>query len=264
MSRIQTKFAELKSKGRCGLVTFITAGDPDVNTSQTILNDLANSGADFIELGMPFSDPMADGPIIQMASSRALKGHMTVDQTLQMVKSFRSNDPKTPIILMGYYNPIYNYGPERFAEKAFESGVDGVIVVDLPPEEDHEFHDPARDAGLDLIRLITPTTDDDRLKTIISGASGFLYYVSITGVTGTESPQADQLRSRIEHIRNFTELPIAIGFGIKTERDASEMSQICDAIVIGSSIVEIIAGIPKGLTEIQDVSSKVKKYVSAL
>lgn len=268
MNRIAQRFADLKSQNRAGLVTFITAGDPDLDASQTVLNALPQSGSDFIELGMPFSDPMADGPAIQMASQRALTSGASMKRTLEMVRSFRVNDTKTPVILMGYYNPIYIYGTKRFALDAKESGVDGLIVVDLPPEEDHELRDPAHDAGLDIIRLVTPTTDDDRLETILDGAGGFLYYVSITGVTGTASADLEQLRPRLDHIRSKTDLPIAVGFGIKTPQDAQAMSRVADAVVVGSAIVNTIAAIPQSSTaeakEIQNVSGQVKALADAL
>ena len=264
MSRIAKRFAELKEKNKTGLVTFITAGDPDREQSQEILNALPANGADLIELGMPFSDPMADGPAIQASSQRALAANSSMVQTLEMVKSFRVNDTETPLILMGYYNPIYTYGTARFAREAKESGVDGLIIVDLPPEEDQEFHDPANDVGLDLIRLVTPTTDDKRLQTILSGASGFLYYVAIAGVTGTASADVNQLKPRLDHLREKTDLPIAIGFGIKTPDDAAAMAQIGDAIVVGSSIVEVIAQMQDGSANVQDVSNKIKSISAAL
>jgi len=264
MSRIAQRFTELKKQDRTGLVTFITAGDPDLETSQAILNDLPRHGADIIEIGMPFSDPMADGPAIQLASQRALKAGATLKKTLQMVESFRVTDPQTPIVLMGYFNPIYAYGTERFALDAKESGVDGLIIVDLPPEEDHELRAPAADAGLDLIRLITPTTDEARLGTILEGASGFLYYVSIAGVTGTAKADAAQLRPRLEQIRKRTALPIAVGFGIKTPQDAASLHRVADAVVVGSAIVNTIAGIQTGSKTIHDVNEQVKALSAAL
>ncbi len=264
MSRIADRFADLKKRPRAGLITFITACDPDRKTSQAILNDLPKNGADIIEIGMPFSDPMADGPAIQLSSRRALNAGASMKNTLQMVRSFRVTDAKTPVVLMGYFNPIYAYGTERFANDARESGVDGLIVVDLPPEEDQELSDPARDAGLDLIRLVTPTTDDDRLKTILAGASGFLYYVSIAGVTGTMRADAEQLRPRLDHLRKMTSLPVAVGFGIKTPQDAASMSRIADAVVVGSTIVETIAGIAGGAKTPQDVAAQVQTLAKAL
>lgn len=264
MSRITRRFTDLKAQKRAGLITFITAGDPDGQTSQAILNDLPKSGADIIEIGMPFSDPMADGPAIQLASQRALKAGAGMKKTLQMVKSFRVTDTQTPVILMGYFNPIYAYGTARFVKDAKESGVDGLIVVDLPPEEDQELCDPAREADIDLIRLVTPTTDDERLKTILAGASGFLYYVSITGVTGTGRADAEQLRPRLDHLRQFTDLPLAVGFGIKTPDDAAAMGRVADAVVVGSAIVGTVAGIAKGVNTVQDVGAQVRALASSL
>ena len=264
MNRIDKKFAELKQAGRKGLVTFITAGDPDRETSQAILNGLAQSGADFTELGMPFTDPMADGPAIQMASNRALEGGACMTRTLEMVREFRKADSDTPIILMGYFNPIYIYGTARFAQDAAEAGVDGLIVVDLPPEEDLELNSPARNSGLAIIRLIAPTTTPERLDTILDGASGFLYYVSITGVTGTASADTVQVANHIASIRQKTNLPIAIGFGIKTPDDATQMARIGDAVVVGSAIVGTIAGIQQQARTVQDVEEQVKALASAL
>lgn len=264
MTRIAKRFDQLKSENRTGLVTFISAGDPDRETSQTILNRLAQSGADFIELGMPFSDPMADGPAIQEASNRALKAGANMNQTLEMVRAFRAHDDETPIILMGYFNPIYIYGTDRFAFDAKESGVDGLIVVDLPPEEDSELNGPARNANLDMIRLVTPTTDAARLDTILEGASGFLYYVSITGVTGTASADTDQVARHIDTLREKTNLPIAIGFGIKTPDDVKQMGRISDAVVVGSAIVNQIGQIPAGAKTVQDIETQVQTLAAAL
>ncbi len=264
MNRIAKRFHDLKQQNRAGLVTFITAGDPDRETSQTILNDLPKNGADIIEIGMPFSDPMADGPAIQLASQRALKAHANMVQTLEMVRSFRVTDTQTPIVLMGYFNPIYTYGTQRFISDAKESGVDGLIIVDLPPEEEQELSGPAHEAGIDLIRLVTPTTDDDRLETILKGASGFLYYVSITGITGTASANVAQLRPRLDHLRKKTDLPIAIGFGIKTPQDAAEMARLGDAVVVGSSIVSTIAEVSEGVKTVQDVAAQVRDLADAL
>lgn len=264
MNRIEKTFRGLKAQNRKALIPFITAGDPDRETSQRILNALPQYGADLIEIGMPFTDPMADGPAIQMASRRALDAGASMAQTLEMVKSFRVTDTKTPVILMGYFNPVYVYGTDRFVEKAKDCGVDGLIIVDLPPEEDYELSDPVHDAGLDLIRLITPTTNEARLETVLNGASGFLYYVSITGVTGTASADMEQVGPHIAMIRQKTDLPVAIGFGIKTPRDVAMMAKIADASVVGSAIVNIIAQVHDGSATVQDVLSCVKSLSAPL
>ncbi len=263
-NRIAQRFADLKRQDRAGLITFITAGDPDRETSAAILSALSESGADLIELGMPFSDPMADGQTIQQASQRALSAAANMAQTLSMVRSWRENDPQTPLILMGYYNPIYTYGTDRFAKEASESGVDGVIIVDLPPEEDAPFRDAAAETGLDLIRLITPTTTDERLATILDGASGFLYYVSITGITGTASADPAQIGPRLDHLRQTADLPVAVGFGIRTPADTAAMSRVSDAVVVGSAIVETIGEIAAGRKTVQDVSEQVQALAVAL
>lgn len=238
MTRIDKKFAALKAENKKGLVTFITAGDPSIDQSATILRTLPQSGADFIEIGMPFTDPMADGPAIQDSSLRALKNGMNLKGVLKMLTEFRETNQETPVILMGYFNPIYAYGIEDFMTDAAKAGADGLIIVDLPPEEDEELRLPATKAGLDLIKLVTPTTNDERLKTVIEHASGFLYYVSITGVTGTKSANIDEVGKHIAHIKTQTNLPVAVGFGIKTPIDAANMSKIADAVVVGSSIVQ--------------------------
>ena len=240
MSRIKTTFSKCKSEGRKALITFITAGDPDKRTSQEVLKSLPAAGADIIELGMPFADPGADGPVIQLANQRALKSGANMNQTLDMVRTFRVKNKDTPIVLMGYFNPLLAYGLERFTQDASEAGVDGLIIVDLPPEEDKDLRNHCNNTGLDLIRLITPTTDETRLPTLLEGVSGFLYYVSITGVTGAAKPDLNALKPHIETIREHTDLPIAVGFGIKTPADAAHMSQICDGVVVGSAIVNTI------------------------
>lgn len=240
MSRIEKTFAALKSENKKGLVTFMTAGDPNAEKSLSILESLPHSGADIIEIGVPFTDPMADGPAVQDSSLRALEGGMSLKGVLKMVTAFRKNNTDTPIVLMGYFNPIYAYGTADFVNDAAAAGVDGLIIVDLPPEEDAELRIPATKAGLDLIKLVTPTTNDDRLQTVIEHASGFLYYVSITGVTGTKSANIDEVGKHIAHIKTQTNLPIAVGFGIKTPEDAANMSKIADAVVVGSSIVNNI------------------------
>lgn len=240
MSRISKRFEKLKAEGKKGLVTFVTAGDPDEATSQSIIESLPAAGADFIEIGMPFSDPMADGPAIQDSSLRALNKGMNLKNVLQLLKNFRGHDVETPVILMGYFNPIYKYGCEDFVADAADAGADGLIVVDLPPEEDEELRVPAKAAGLDFIKLLTPTTKGTRLDTVLANASGFLYYVSIAGVTGTKSANIDEVGSHIKDIKAKTDLPIVIGFGIKTPEDAGNMSKIADGVVVGSAIVENI------------------------
>ena len=238
-SRVERRFAALKAEGRGGLVTFLTAGDPDEATSYEILKGLPEAGADLIELGMPFSDPMADGPAIQASSLRALNAGMTLRKTLAMAKRFRAEvDAETPLILMGYYNPIYSYGVEAFLKDALEAGVDGVIVVDLPPEEDDEFCVPALAAGLHFIRLATPTTDDKRLPKVLSNTSGFVYYVSITGITGTASAATTSVGDAVARLKRHTELPVAVGFGIKTPEQAREIAEVADAAVVGSALVD--------------------------
>ncbi|HWY63028.1 MAG TPA: tryptophan synthase subunit alpha [Rhizomicrobium sp.] len=241
MSRLGSRFAELKASGRKAFVPFISAGDPDLETSFAILEKLPGAGADVIELGMPFSDPMADGPAVQASSLRALKSGASMTRTLEMVKKFRKADGKTPIVLMGYFNPIHAYGTARFIRDAAAAGADGLIVVDLPPEEDEVLRLPARAQGLNIIRLATPTSDAARLVKILDGASGFLYYVSIAGITGTKTFDAGQVRSAVARIRKATSLPIAVGFGVKTPEQAGEIAGIADAVVVGSAIVAHIA-----------------------
>ena len=241
MSRIAARFAALKKQNRAAFVSFVTAGDPDGETTTALLEKLPAAGVDLIELGVPFSDPMADGPAIQAASQRALKSGMTLVKVLELVRRFRKSDTKTPIVLMGYYNPIHKYGTARFAKDAAEAGVDGLITVDLPPEEDEVLRIPAASHGLDIVRLATPTTNDARLKTILDGASGFLYYVSITGVTGTKSFAEDDVRAAILRLQGATVLPCAVGFGIKTPERAAAIAKFADAAVVGSAIVERMA-----------------------
>ncbi len=238
--RIRKRFAGLKAQGRSGLVTFITAGDPDLETSRKILNGLPAAGADLIELGMPFSDPMADGPAIQLANLRALANGITLVKTLGMVAEFRKEDGETPIILMGYYNPVHCYGSRRFIDDAINAGVDGLIVVDLPPEEDDELCHPCMTAGLDWIRLTTPTSDETRLKKILRNSSGFVYHVSIAGITGTRSAALADIKSALNRIRTRTTLPIAVGFGLKTRDQIREMASVADAAVVGSALVETV------------------------
>ena len=237
-ARIEKRFAALAAAGRAGLVTFITAGDPDRATSAAILAGLPAAGADVIELGMPFTDPMADGPAIQAAGLRALKSGQTMVRTLELVRRFRETEPDTPIVLMGYYNPIFIYGVDRFLADAVTAGVDGLIIVDLPPEEDVELCLPALAAGVNFIRLATPTTDDARLPTVLQNTSGFLYYVSITGITGAGSADDAAVTEAVARLKRHTDLPIAVGFGIKTPEQAAAVARHADAAVVGSAIVE--------------------------
>ncbi|WP_439816561.1 tryptophan synthase subunit alpha [Zavarzinia sp. CC-PAN008] len=241
MSRIAARFAKLKQEGRAGLVTFVMSGDPTPADSTALVNGLARAGADLIELGMPFTDPMADGPAIQAAGLRALKAGATLRKTLDQVRAFRVVDQDTPIVLMGYYNPIYRYGTEAFVAAAREAGVDGLIVVDLPPEEDAELCLPARAGGLDFIRLATPTTDDKRLPTVLRNTSGFIYYVSITGITGSGSADADSVAAAVGRLKAHTDLPVAVGFGIKTPDQARATAAHADAAVVGSALIDHIA-----------------------
>ncbi|MGF1446774.1 MAG: tryptophan synthase subunit alpha [Pikeienuella sp.] len=240
MSRIETKMAELKAEGRAAFVAYIMAGDPTPATSAEILAGLPGAGVDIVELGLPFTDPMADGPAIQLAGQRALKGGQTLACTLQMARDFRAGDARTPLILMGYYNPIYSMGVGPFLEAAAEAGVDGLIVVDLPPEEDAELCLPARARGLDFIRLATPTTDDARLPKVIANTSGFVYYVSITGITGAAVAEAAAVAPEVARIRAASGLPVCVGFGVKTPERAAEIAKVADGVVVGSAIVERI------------------------
>jgi len=241
VSRIERRFAALRAEGRAGLVIYLTAGDPDPDTSLALFQGLAGAGADLIEIGMPFSDPMADGPAIQAAGQRALKRGTNLRSTLALVRTLRQRDQDTPYVLMGYYNPIYRYGAEAFARDAVAAGVDGTIVVDLPPEEDEELAVPARREGLDIVRLATPTSDEARLPAIVTHASGFLYYVAITGITGTRSAAAADVRGAVLRLRRFTQLPIAVGFGIKNPAQAAEVAKAADAAVVGSALVDRLA-----------------------
>jgi tryptophan synthase alpha chain len=241
MTRIERRFAQLRAEGRAGLVIYLTAGDPDPLTSLELFQGLPGAGADLIEIGMPFSDPMADGPAIQAAGQRALKRGMNLRKTLGMVRQLRERDADTPYVVMGYYNPIYRYGAEAFARDAVAAGVDGAIVVDLPPEEDAELAVPARAAGLDIVRLATPTSDAARLPAIVAHASGFLYYVAIAGITGTSSADAASVHEAVARLRRFTALPVAVGFGIKTPAQAAAVAKAADAAVVGSAIVDRLA-----------------------
>jgi tryptophan synthase alpha chain len=239
-TRIDRRFAALKSDGRAALVTFLTAGDPDPATSLAILTALPKAGADVIELGMPFTDPMADGPAIQMSSQRALKAGQTLKATLDMVRAFRQSDDTTPIVLMGYYNPIYIYRVARFLADAKSAGVDGLIVVDLPPEEDEELCLPALKAGLNFIRLATPTTDDQRLPAVLANTSGFVYYVSITGITGSAAPDPAKVGGAVSRIKRHTTLPVAVGFGVRTAEQAAAIAAGADGVVVGSALVSAL------------------------
>jgi tryptophan synthase alpha chain len=238
--RIDRRFAELKKEGRAALVTFTMAGDPDHATSVAILKALPKAGADVIELGMPFTDPMADGPAIQAAGLRALKAGQNMKKTLAGVRDFRNGDDSTPLVLMGYYNPIYIYGVERFLGDAKAAGVDGLIVVDLPPEEDSELCLPAMKAGLNFIRLATPTTDDKRLPTVLTNTSGFVYYVSITGITGAAAPDAQKVTAAVARIKRHTTLPVCVGFGVRTAAHARAIAAGADGVVVGSALVEAV------------------------
>ena len=235
--RIEKRFAALREEGRAGLVTFTMMGDPDIETSFEILRGLPAAGADVIEIGAPFTDPMADGPVIQVAGQRALKAGITLEKTIGLVRRFREEDSETPLVLMGYYNPIYIYGVERFLKDAKEAGLDGMIVVDLPPEEDQELCLPALKAGLDFIRLAAPTTDDKRLPRVLENSSGFVYYISITGITGATGASASSVEAAVARLRRHTELPIAVGFGIKMPEQAAEIARAADAAVVGTAII---------------------------
>jgi len=237
-TRIEKRFAALKKEGRAALVTFIMAGDPDGETSLEIAKALPKAGADLIELGMPFTDPMADGPAIQAAGQRALKAGQTMKKTLAMVRAFRKGDDATPIVLMGYYNPIYIYGVDKFLVDAKQAGVDGLIIVDLPPEEDEELCLPALKAGLNFIRLATPTTDDKRLPTVLTNTSGFVYYVSITGITGSATPDTAKVTEAVARIKRHTGLPVAVGFGVKNADNARAIAQGADGVVVGSALID--------------------------
>ncbi|UTW55218.1 tryptophan synthase subunit alpha [Kordiimonas sp. SCSIO 12610] len=265
MSRLEAKFTELRAANKAGFVAFITAGDPNYDTSLNVLKGLPSKGVDIIELGMPFTDPSADGPAIDRAAQRALKGGMSLAKTLDMVRSFREDDQDTPIVLMGYFNPVFAYGIEKFASDAARAGVDGLIIVDLPPEEDEELRLPANAAGINVIRLATPTSDDVRLPKVLEGASGFVYYVAVAGVTGGKSATEGDIQNAITHIRKHTDLPVAVGFGIKTPEQAAIMAKYADGVVVGSAIVSMIEdGIdPDGSTK-TDLVDDVLDFVKTL
>ena len=241
-TRIDARFADLKREGRAAFVTFLMAGDPDPETSLAIIKALPTAGADIIEVGMPFTDPMADGPSIQAAGLRALKAGMTLKKTLAMVRAFREGDNATPLVLMGYYNPIYIYGVDRFLCDAKSAGVDGLIIVDLPPEEDAELCEPALRAGLNFIRLATPTTDDKRLPAVLANTSGFVYYVSITGITGAAAVNSSTVGEAVARIKRHTTLPVCVGFGIKTPEAAQAVAGRADGAVVGTALVDALRG----------------------
>ncbi|SFQ40065.1 tryptophan synthase, alpha chain [Roseivivax halotolerans] len=254
MTRIDAKFSALKDDGKKAFVAYIMAGDPSVETSLELMKGLPGAGVDVIELGLPFTDPMADGPTIQEAGQRALAGGMTLDKTLDMVREFRKDDAETPIVLMGYYNPIYSRGVSRFLNEAKEAGIDGLIIVDLPPEEDDELCIPAQKAGLNFIRLATPTTDDKRLPKVLENTSGFVYYVSITGITGAAAAEAQEVAPEVKRIKSQTDLPVIVGFGIRTPESAESIAGIADGCVVGSAIVgELASG-----RKVEDVLAFVK------
>ena len=244
--RLERRFAALAAEDRAGLVTFTMMGDPDIETSAAILEGLAGAGADIVEIGSPFTDPMADGPVIQAAGQRALAAGITLGKTLTLARRFREKDDATPLVLMGYYNPIYIYGIERFLADARASGVDGMIVVDLPPEEDSELCLPAQDAGLSFIRLTAPTTDEARLPAVLANAGGFVYHIAITGITGAKGAAGAVTRDAVARLRRHTDLPVAVGFGIKTPAQAAEVARVADAAVVGSALV---GEIERGLDE---------------
>jgi tryptophan synthase alpha chain len=241
-TRIDARFAQLKKEGRSAFVAFLMAGDPDPNTSLAIIRALPKAGADIIEIGMPFSDPMADGPSIQAAGLRALKAGMTLKKTLDLVRAFRTENSTTPLVLMGYYNPIYIYGVDSFLTDAKSAGVDGLIIVDLPPEEDTELCVPALKAGLNFIRLATPTTDDKRLPAVLANTSGFVYYVSITGITGAAAANAKAVADAVARIKRHTSLPVCVGFGIKTSEAARAIAERADGAVVGTALVDALRG----------------------
>jgi len=258
MTRIDAKFAALKKQGKKAFVSYIMAGDPDLETSLEVMKGLPGAGVDIIELGVPFTDPMADGPTIQLAGQRALDGGQTLQKTLDMVAAFRKDDDTTPIVLMGYYNPIYSRGVDRFLKDAKAAGIDGLIVVDLPPEEDSELCLPAQAAGINFIRLATPTTDDARLPKVLQNTSGFVYYVSVTGITGAQAAQAGEVGPEVARIKAQTDLPVIVGFGITTPEAAQTIASVADGCVVGSAIVkEISAGKP--VSEVLDFVADLAK-----
>ena len=260
-TRLDNTFKKLGESNSKAFVAFVSAGDPDPVTSLKIMHGLPTAGADIIELGMPFTDPMADGPSIQASSQRALKAGMTLKGTLDMVRQFRTDNDETPIVLMGYYNPVYIYGVDAFIHDAKQAGVDGLIIVDLPPEEDEELCIPALNAGLNFIRLATPTTDDARLPEVLANTSGFVYYVSITGITGSASPEQNVVEEAVVRIKRYTDLPVAVGFGVRTAEQAEAIASVADGAVVGSALVDVIAESldSQGLTSAKTVTETLKK-----
>lgn len=264
-TRIDARFAALRADNRAGFVTFLTAGDPDLQTSMALLKGLPDAGADIIELGMPFTDPMADGPAIQASNQRALAAGQTMLKTLQMVRDFREQDNETPIVLMGYYNPVHAYGPQRFLTDARAAGVDGLIIVDLPAEEDRELCIPALDAGVNFIRLLAPTTDDARLPHVLENISGFVYYVSIAGITGSAAPDADAVGVAISRIKAQCDLPVAVGFGVTEPDQAAAIAAHADAVVVGSALVRKVEhAVQNGGDAVSPVLQKVSELAAGV
>ena len=263
VTRISKTFNELKLESQTGLITYLTAGFPNQDLCLKIINELSKSGSDLIEIGMPFSDPMAEGPIIQNSSKLSLDNGHTMELTFELINKFRKNNTKTPIILMGYYNPIYQYGNENFISRCLNDGVDGLIVVDLPPEHDSELCDLTTEIDLDFIRLATPTTDKKRLNTVLNKSSGFLYYVSVMGITGTKEPDLELLKKQVINLRKATDIPIGVGFGIKRPDQAKKISEFSDAIVVGSSLIEKIINNYKNNNE-DDVLLEISEYIKSL
>lgn len=263
-TRIDRRFAELKTANRAALVTYVMAFDPDREQALAILKGLPAAGADVIELGMPFTDPMAEGPAIQAAGQRALAAGATLKGTLELLREFRATDDVTPVVLMGYFNPIYRYGIERFLQDAREAGCDGLIVVDLPPEEDAQLCLPALKAGINFIRLATPTTDDKRLPTVLTHSSGFVYYVSITGITGTAAPDIGKVQQAVARIKAHTDLPVAVGFGIKSAAQVAEFAQAADAVVVGSALVRLVEQAATPAQAVDDVLGLVRELAQGV
>ncbi|MDE3015312.1 MAG: tryptophan synthase subunit alpha [Pseudomonadota bacterium] len=263
-SRIEKTFARLRAEKRAALIPFVMGYDPDAKTSAAVLDALPEAGADIVEIGMPFSDPVADGPVIQAAGLRALKAGATVSGILELVREFRKKHANTPVILMGYFNPVYRYGCERFCQDAVAAGADGIILVDLPPEEEQEMRPHLEATGLKLIRLVAPTSGDDRLPLLAKSASGFIYYISITGITGAQAADALELKTKVDHLRKFTALPVAVGFGIKTPRQAAQAASCADAVVVGSALVDAVAHQKDRAHAVKAASAFVRELAEAL